>query len=256
MNVATIENKNGKLVVSSRVVAEQLRKEHAKILRDIREKSLSKFGQWIIPSKYKANNGQEYDEFLLTKDGFVMLVFNYEGYLEFKEAYINEFNRMERELTLKKDSYMIEDPVERAKKWIAEQEEKKALQIEVQIKEQQIAEFKPRIEYLDTILKSQDTMTVTQIAADYGISAKRLNQILHEEKIQRKVGGQWLLYTNHMNNGYTKSETTEIQLKEGKNKLVINTKWSQKGRVKIHEILTELGILANMDREESIKGGI
>ncbi|MGL5664209.1 MAG: Rha family transcriptional regulator, partial [Cetobacterium sp.] len=62
----------------------------------------------------------EYDEFLLTKDGFVMLVFNYEGYLEFKEAYINEFNRMERELTLKKDSYMIEDPVERAKKWIAE----------------------------------------------------------------------------------------------------------------------------------------
>ena len=179
-----------------------------------------------------------------------MLVFNYEGYLEFKEAYINEFNRMERELTLKKDSYMIEDPVERAKKWIAEQEEKKALQIEVQVKEQVIQEYKPRIEYLDTILNSQDTMTVTQIAADYGISAKRLNQILHDEKMQRKVGGQWLLYTDHMNRGYTRSETTEIRLKEGKNKLVINTKWTQKGRVKIHEILTELGIVANMDREK------
>lgn len=93
-------------------------------------------------------------------------------------------------------------------------------------------------------------MTVTQIAADYGISAKRLNQILHDEKMQRKVGGQWLLYTDHMNRGYTRSETTEIRLKEGKNKLVINTKWTQKGRVKIHEILTELGIVANMDREK------
>lgn len=250
MNMVKIENKNGNLVVSSRVVAEQLGKEHRRVLQDIREKSLHKFVQWIIPSKYKANNGQEYDEFLLTKDGFVMLVFNYEGYLEFKEAYINEFNRMERELTLKKDSYMIEDPVERAKKWIAEQEEKKALQIEVQVKEQVIQEYKPRIEYLDTILNSQDTMTVTQIAADYGISAKRLNQILHDEKMQRKVGGQWLLYTDHMNRGYTRSETTEIRLKEGKNKLVINTKWTQKGRVKIHEILTELGIVANMDREK------
>lgn len=250
MNMVKIENKNGNLVVSSRVVAEQLGKEHKNVLKDIREKSLLKFEQWIIPSKYKAGNGQEYDEFLLTKDGFVMLVFNYEGYLEFKEAYINEFNRMERELTLKKDSYMIEDPVERAKKWIAEQEEKKALQIEVQVKEQVIQEYKPRIEYLDTILNSQDTMTVTQIAADYGISAKRLNQILHDEKMQRKVGGQWLLYTDHMNRGYTRSETTEIRLKEGKNKLVINTKWTQKGRVKIHEILTELGIVANMDREK------
>ena len=93
-------------------------------------------------------------------------------------------------------------------------------------------------------------MTVTQIAADYGISAKRLNRILHDEKMQRKVGGQWLLYTDHMNRGYTRSETTEIRLKEGKNKLVINTKWTQKGRVKIHEILTELGIVANMDREK------
>lgn len=250
MNLVQIENKNGNLVVSSRVVAEQLGKEHKRVLQDIREKSLLKFVQWIIPSKYKAGNGQEYDEFLLTKDGFVMLVFNYEGYLEFKEAYINEFNRMERELTLKKDSYMIEDPVERAKKWIAEQEEKKALQIEVQVKEQVIQEYKPRIEYLDTILKTQDTMTVTQIAADYGISAKRLNQILHDEKMQRKVGGQWLLYTDHMNKGYTRSETTEIHLKEGKSKLVINTKWTQKGRVKIHEILTELGIVANMDREK------
>lgn len=252
MNMVKIENKNGNLVVSSRVVAEQLGKRHSDVLEQIERISESEdFRSLIIPSVYTVEGqNRTYKEYLLTKDGFTLYMFNIQGYNEFKLAYINEFNRMERELTLKKDSYMIEDPVERAKKWIAEQEEKKALQIEVQVKEQVIQEYKPRIEYLDTILKTQDTMTVTQIAADYGISAKRLNQILHDEKMQRKVGGQWLLYTDHMNRGYTRSETTEIRLKEGKNKLVINTKWTQKGRVKIHEILTELGIVANMDREK------
>ncbi|WP_297635142.1 phage regulatory protein/antirepressor Ant [uncultured Clostridium sp.] len=248
MNLVQIENKNGNLVVSSRVVAEQLGKEHKRIMQDCRDKL--EVGAEFVQTSYIDSCNREQPEFMLTKDGFILLCMNYQGYNDFKRAYINEFNRMERELTLKKDSYMIEDPVERAKKWIAEQEEKKALQIEVQVKEQVIQEYKPRIEYLDTILNSQDTMTVTQIAADYGISAKRLNQILHDEKMQRKVGGQWLLYTDHMNRGYTRSETTEIRLKEGKNKLVINTKWTQKGRVKIHEILTELGIVANMDREK------
>ncbi|MGL4450624.1 MAG: Rha family transcriptional regulator, partial [Sarcina sp.] len=71
MELVRIENVNGLNVVSSRVVAEQLGKEHKNVLKDIREKSLLKFEQWIIPSKYRANNGQEYDEFLLTKDGFV-----------------------------------------------------------------------------------------------------------------------------------------------------------------------------------------
>lgn len=247
MNMVKIENKNGNLVVSSRVVAEQLGKRHSDVLNKIKEVCNEREFSSV---DYVDAKGEKRPEALLVKDGFILLCMNYQGYNDFKRAYINEFNRMERELTLKKDSYMIEDPVERAKKWIAEQEEKKALQIEVQVKEQVIQEYKPRIEYLDTILNSQDTMTVTQIAADYGISAKRLNQILHDEKMQRKVGGQWLLYTDHMNRGYTRSETTEIRLKEGKNKLVINTKWTQKGRVKIHEILTELGIVANMDREK------
>jgi Rha family phage regulatory protein len=94
-----IEKIDGLNVVNSRVVAEQLGKEHRRILQDIREKALHEFVQWIIPNKYKASNGQEYDEFLLTKDGFIMLVFNYTGYNDFKEAYINEFNRMEKQIS-------------------------------------------------------------------------------------------------------------------------------------------------------------
>lgn len=236
-----IKKQNGVNVVSSRVVAEQLKKEHSDVMRKIKEVlGVGEFSE----SSYINSQNKVQPELLLTKDGFILLCMNYQGYNEFKRAYINEFNRMESELSIKKDSYMIEDPIERAKAWIQEQEEKKALQIELEVKEQILQEYKPKIEYIDTILKSNDTLTVTQIAADYGISAKRLNQILNEEKIQRKVGGQWLLYSNHMNNGYTKSETYV----DTTNTPRLNTKWTQKGRLKIHEVLSKLNIIPNMDK--------
>lgn len=239
--VVKIENNNGINVVSSRIVAEQLGKEHSDVMRKIKEVlGVGEFSE----SSYINSQNKVQPELSLTKDGFILLCMNYQGYNEFKRAYINEFNRMESELSIKKDSYMIEDPIERAKAWIQEQEEKKALQIELEVKEQILQEYKPKIDYVDTILKSNDTLTVTQIAADYGISAKRLNQILNEEKIQRKVGGQWLLYSNHMNNGYTKSETYV----DTTNTPRLNTKWTQKGRLKIHEVLSKLNIIPNMDK--------
>lgn len=93
-------------------------------------------------------------------------------------------------------------------------------------------------------------MTITQIAADYGLSGIALNKILHDEKLIRNVGGQWLLYIEHMNKGYTKSDTIIIKRKDGTDKSILTTKWTQKGRLKIHEILTNLGIKANIDKEK------
>lgn len=120
---------------------------------------------------------------------------------------------------------------------------------ENQVQKQIIAEYKPIKEYVDTILSSEDTMATTQIAADYGLSAYELNKILNEERIIRKVGGQWILYIEHMNKGYTKSETFTIKRENG-NKAVANTKWTQKGRLFIHNLLESLGIKANMDIEK------
>ncbi len=135
------------------------------------------------------------------------------------------------------------------KKMVEYREQIRELQYDNQIKTQQIAELKPMKDYVDTILSSEDTMTITQIGADYGKSAKELNKILHEQGLIRNVGGQWILYKEHMNKGYTKSETVPIKRKDGIEKIVLNTKWTQKGRLKIHEILTSLGIQANQDKE-------
>lgn len=122
------------------------------------------------------------------------------------------------------------------------------LKLENTVQRQVIAEFKPIKEYVDTILSSEDTVTITQIAADYGLSAKALNKILNEQGLIRKVGGQWVLYSNHMQKGYTKSETIDVTRSDGSIKVVMNTKWTQKGRLKIHELLTLLGLKANMDK--------
>ena len=97
--------------------------------------------------------------------------------------------------------------------------------------EQQIAEYEPKISYLDTILSSKDTVTITQIAADYGMSAQAMNKLLNELNVQHKIGGQWILYRKHMRHGYTKSRTTEIPKADGTSMVVMNTKWTQKGRL-------------------------
>ena len=110
--------------------------------------------------------------------------------------------------------------------------------------EQQIAEFKPVKDYVDKILSSKSCLAITQIAADYGLSAQELNKILHEAGLQRKVGDQWILYKQHMSKGFTKSETFTFCRSDGRLDSKITTKWTQKGRLEIHNILSNLDIHA------------
>lgn len=113
---------------------------------------------------------------------------------------------------------------------------------------QAIADFAPVRQYLDTILESPGTMATSQIAADYGMSAKKLNKILHEAGIQHNVNGQWILYTRLMGKGYTKSKTIHITHADGQPDTRMQTQWTQKGRLMIHETLTARGYMAVMDR--------
>lgn len=116
-----------------------------------------------------------------------------------------------------------------------------------QLLEQQLAEYEPKISYLDMILSSTGTVATSQIAADYGMSAIALNKLLNELGVQYKVSGQWILYRKHMNQGYTKSHTSEIPKADGGVKVVMNSKWTQKGRVFIYNLLTAEGYYPQMD---------
>ena len=130
----------------------------------------------------------------------------------------------------------------------AEREKRFELEATVEAQRQAIADFAPVRQYLDTILSSTGTLTTTQIAADYDLTANRLNKILHQEGVQRYVNGQWILYRQHMGKGYTQSETIPITRSDGRPDTVMHTRWTQKGRLMIHEILTKRGIMAAMDK--------
>lgn len=137
----------------------------------------------------------------------------------------------------------------------AEREQKAALQAaNAQLTESnaamtaEIASFAPIKSYYEQILSSTGTMTTTQIAADYGMSAQKLNKILHEDGVQHKVNGQWILYRAQMEKGYTKSVTIPIVRANGEPDTKLHTQWTQKGRLMIHEVLTRRGVRANMDK--------
>jgi len=241
-NIEIKNNEKYGLVVSSRTVAEELGKRHSHVLESIGNILLDRnLGSVIIEHEYKDKTGRTLKEYLLTEKGFTIYMFNIQGYNEFKMAYVNEFERMKNQIQQNTDSYMIEDPVERAKRWIEEQEQVKQLETDNVIKDQIIGELQPKADYVDEILSSTGTMTITQIAADYGLTAQKLNKILKQAKLQRLVGKQWVLYAEHMNKGYTKSHTINITRTDGSPDTMPQTKWTQKGRLKIHEIMTELG---------------
>ena len=111
------------------------------------------------------------------------------------------------------------------------------LQLENEQQRQIIGELKPRADYTDKILKNKGLVTITQIAKDYGMSGTAMNKLLAGLGIQYKQSGQWLLYRKYHDKGYTHSETINITRSDGRPDVVMETKWTQKGRLFIYELL-------------------
>lgn len=115
----------------------------------------------------------------------------------------------------------------------------------------QIEEMKPKAKYCDVVLQSKKLVTITQIAKDYGMSGQEMNHKLHDLKVIFKQGGTWLLYSKYQKTGWTQSETFMTR-KQGKTqKVVLHTKWTQKGRLGLYELLKKHGILPLIEKEEN-----
>ena len=128
------------------------------------------------------------------------------------------------------------------------QERIEKLTEEINVKDQVIGELRPKADYTDNILKNTGTVTITQIAKDYGMSAIEMNRLLNELGVQFKQSDQWLLYKKYHAKGYTHSETVNIVRADGHPDIKMNTKWTQKGRLFIYNLLKENGIVPVIER--------
>ena len=161
----------------------------------------------------------------------------------------------------KHGAYMTEDTIKKAMaepdfiiklatELKKEQEQNKQLTETCSQQQQVIGELKPKADYVDKILKSNSLVTITQIAKDYGMSGQGMNKVLHDLHIIYSCNKQWLLYSQHQAKGYTFSETLDIPREDGTTKVVMNTKWTQKGRLFLYETLKKRNLLPLIERKE------
>ena len=113
------------------------------------------------------------------------------------------------------------------------------------IAEQRVNELKPKADYYDKILANKSLMTISVIAKNYGMSANKMNQILHKLGVQYKQGKTWLLYSKYQDRGWTHTEMLEVA---GTDKLQPSTKWTQKGHIALYELLKKNDILPTIER--------
>ena len=130
------------------------------------------------------------------------------------------------------------------------EKELSTLRLECKVQSQQIAELKPKASYYDLVLQCKDLLSMTEIAKDYGMSAKGMNSKLHELGVQYKQSGIWFLYAKYQDKGYTQTKTQYYIKADGTQGVSTHTYWSQKGRLFLYELLKDNGILPMIEREQ------
>ncbi|MEY9976534.1 phage antirepressor KilAC domain-containing protein [Lysinibacillus sp. RC79] len=244
INLVVIQKRQA--VTTSLQVSETFEKQHKNVIQVIEnlvaENSATK--NMFYEGSYE-NRGKQYKMYYMNRDGFTLLAMGFNGSkaLEFKLKYIDAFNKMESQL--KPD--LPGTYKEALQALIQKEEERERLALENQMYQQQIADAAPKLNYVDIVLKCPDLLTATQVADDYGMSARKFNSLLHDLGIQYKQSGQWFLYEKYKGQGYTKSETTHFTKTNGDKGASLLTKWTQKGRLFLYELLKEHDILPTIE---------
>lgn len=247
MSDIILSTQNGEPVVSSRQIAESFGKEHKNVLQTIDNMTAenSALLQMFHLSEYTTSQNKKLPMYLMNRDGFSLLVMGFTGKaaLEWKLKYIQAFNEMEKKLTtpepeppelaLSKALVMAQGIIAR------EQERSKQL-------EKENAKLKPAAEYAHNMLLSDETLTVTQIALNFGMTANKLNKLLEEWGIQKKVNKQWIPKRKYIDKGYTVSIPVEVGNGETKE----NTRWNRTGQAFIYKQMHDHGYLTVKEQAE------
>ena len=248
--------------MTSLQIAEITGKPHADVMKAIRK---------MEPAWYKINEGNfslvEYKDkkgetrpcFSLNKEECLYIATKFND--EARAKLIKRWKELEEQ---SKPS-VPQNYLEALKSLVKSEEEKQQLALENRKQQQEIltiskenmelgnkiTEMLPKVSYYDQILQSNATMTVTQIAQDYGMSAIKLNLLLSDMKIQHKMRGQWILYGQFLTGGYVHSRAVDIIRSDGRHDVKYNTEWTTKGRIFLYEALKAKGILPLIEQDDT-----
>lgn len=248
-----ISSNDGRM--SSLEISELSNRNHKDVMRSIREMEpawLKINGRNFALVEYRDSKGEMRPCYSLTKTEclYVATKFNDEA----RAKLVLRWEELEK--GKRTGDFQVPQSFSQALLLAAQQAEKiEKQQLQISAQQEQIESMENRIvdlvkksDYLEIILQSKETVTITQIAQDYGMSAKAFNKMLSEFRIQRKVNGQWILYSPYNTKGYVHSHTTEITHRDGTKGTVLNTEWRQSGRIFLYEFLKSKNVLPLIEK--------
>ena len=228
-----VKIENNQIVTDSRSVAENFGKEHGKVLRSI-DNLVSQNGliKNMFLEQTREYHGRDFRYYLMNRDGFSLLVMGFTGVkaLGWKLKYIEAFNSMERKLKeAPMASYLVDDEIERAKRWIEEQQEKRKIAAELEV-------AKPLADQTIRYVDKGHLIGFRELAKELNIKETELNRILIDNGWKYKVGRKYKYHKWCVTKGYM----------ETKDFLNEDTGWSGtcdrftvKGRMKIGEMIND-----------------
>ena len=247
--------------MTSLQIAEITGKPHADVMKAIRkmEPAWSKINEGNFSLvEYKDKKGETRPCYSLTKEECLYIATKFND--EARAKLIKRWKELEEQ---HQKPSLPQNYLEALKSLVKAEEEREPLALENRKQQQEIVtiskenmelgnkitEMLPKVSYYDQILKSNATMTITQIAQDYGMSAVRMNKELESMRIQHKVRGQWILYGQFLTGGYVHSRAIDIIRSDGRHDVKYNTEWTTKGRIFLYDALKAKGILPLIEQE-------
>lgn len=227
---------NNQVVVSSRQVAENFGKEHSKVIRSI--EGIANFGDtqgmFHKVSHVNEQNGQEYKEYLMNRDGFSLLVMGFTGKeaMAWKIKYIQAFNEMEakiREKTLPMPNF--NNPAEAARAWANEYEAKQKALAEVN-------EMKPKAEFYDDVTGSTDTIDIGNVAKVLNVPNVGRNKLFAFLRKKNILNRRNEPYQEYVDRGYFRQIETRWE-RDGTTHINLKTVVFQKGLDFIRKLLVK-----------------